>query len=108
VLPDILFTLGSDPAELAKFVKMARETPGKALRYIALTESLITEELEGKATPKAEEAPAKPKTHAPRPPSEVGGKAAAPPDALESAAKANDFRSFKAEATRRALAKMKG
>jgi hypothetical protein len=108
VLPDILFTLGSDPAELAKFVKMARETPGKALRYIALTESLITEELEGKATPKAEETPAKPKTHAPRPPSEVGGKAAAPPDALESAAKANDFRSFKAEATRRALAKMKG
>ena len=108
VLPDILFTLGSDPAELAKFVKMARETPGKALRYIALTESLITEELEGKATPKGEGTPAKPKTQAPRPPSEVGGKAAVPPDALESAAKANDFRSFKAEATRRALAKMKG
>ena len=108
VLPDILFTLGSDPAELAKFVKMAKETPGNAIRYIALTESLIAEELEGKATPKAEETPAKPKTQAPKPPSEVGGRAAAPPDALESAAKTNDFRSFKAEANRRALAKMKG
>ena len=107
-LPDILFTLGSEPAELAKFVKMAKETPGKALRYIALTESLIAEELAGKTAKSAEETPAKPKTQAPKPPSEAGGRAAAPPDALESAAKTNDFRSFKAEATRRALAKMKG
>jgi hypothetical protein len=108
VLPDFLFTLGSDQAELAKFVKMAKEHPGKALRYIALTESLITEELEGKNTPIVEETPAKPKTQAPKPPSEAGGRAAAPPDALDAAAKANDFRAFKAEATRRQLAKLKG
>jgi len=102
VLPDFLFTVGSDPAELERFVKMAKENPGKALRYIALTESLIADELKPR-----EEAPAKPKTQAPKPPSEAGGRAAAPPDALESAAKANDFRSFKAEATRRQLAKLK-
>ncbi len=109
MLPDFLFTLGSDPAELAKFVKMAKETPGKAIRYIALTESLIAEELEGKkAKPAHEETPAKPKTAAPKPPAEAGGRAATPPDALESAAKANDFRSFKAESTRRQLAKLKG
>jgi hypothetical protein len=107
VLPDILFTLGSDPAELAKFVQMAKETPGKALRYIALTESLIAEELEGKTAKPAEVSPAKPKTQAPRPPSEAGGRAAAPPDGLEAAAKANDYRSFAAEATRRQLAKLK-
>lgn len=104
-LPDIMFTLGTDPAELAKFVNMPT---GKQLRYIALTESLIAEELEGKAKPAVEETPAKPKTAAPKPPAEAGGRAATPPDALESAAKANDFRSFKAESTRRQLAKLRG
>lgn len=108
VLPDFLFTVGSDPAELARFTKMAQESPGKALRYIALAESLIAEELEGKKTAKpVEEPPVKPKTNAPKPPSEAGGRAAAPPDALESAATANDFRAFKVEANRRALAKLK-
>lgn len=107
ILSDVLFTIGSNEAESATFLKMAKENPGKALRYIALTESLIAEELEGKAKP-AEENPVKPKTQAPKPPSEAGGRAAAPPDALESAAKANDFRSFKAEANRRAIAKLKG
>jgi hypothetical protein len=110
VLPDLIFTIGSSEKELASFVKMAKENPGKALRYIALTESLIAEELEGKAKPTSEakpEPPAKPQTAAPKPPSEVGGRAASPGDALESAAKANDFRAFKAEANRRAIAKLK-
>lgn len=105
VTADLLYTIGSNAAEQANFLKMAKENPAKAIRYIALTESLIAEELEGKKTP--EEAPAKPKTQAPKPPSEAGGRAAAPPDALEAAAKANDFRSFKAESTRRQLEKMK-
>lgn len=106
VLPDLVYTLGTDPAELAKFVEMARTQPGKALRYIALTESLIAEELAGK--PATEDPPAKPTTKAPRPPSEAGGRAAAPPDALEAAAAANDFRKFSEESTRRQLAKLKG
>lgn len=71
VLPDLMFTIGSDPAELAKFVKMAKENPGKAIRHIALTESLIAKELEGKSA--GEVPPAKPKTQAPKPPSPVGG-----------------------------------
>jgi hypothetical protein len=108
VLPDLLFTIGSDDAEMAKFMEMAKKYPGKALRYIALTESLIAEELDTAKAKPAEEAPVKPKTQAPKPPSEAGGRAAAPPDALEAAAKANDFRAFKAEATRRQLAKLKG
>lgn len=104
-LPDLIFTIGSDSAELAKFVKMAKDSPGKALRYIALTESLIAEELAGK--PESKESPAKPKTLAPKPPIEAGGRGTTPPDGLEAAAKANDFRAFKAEATRRQLAKLK-
>ncbi len=107
VLPDLLYTIASDPKELDSFRQMAKENPGKALRYIALTESLIREELESKAKPAAEKTPAKPQTNAPRPPSEVGGRATTPGDELESAAKANDFRAFKAEANRRALAKLK-
>jgi len=103
VFPDLVAVIGGSKEEASKFAKMAQDNPGKALRYIALTESLIADELAGKT----EEAPAKPKTQAPKPPSTVGGQAASPPDGMESAAKAGDFRSFKAEANRRYLAKLK-
>ena len=105
VLPDLLYTLGSDPKELASFLNLAKTAPGKALRYIALTESLIREELESGT--KETKPPAKPITSAPKPPAEVGGRASTPGDQLEAAAKANDFRSFKAESNRRALAQLK-
>ena len=109
ILPDLIYTIGSKPEELASFVKMARENPGKALRYIALTESLIHEELAGKATPaEPKEPPAKPETKAPRPPTEAGGRAAAPPDGLRAALEANDYRAASAEFKRQALAKLKG
>lgn len=108
VLPDLMYTIGSDPKELASFLEMAKSNPGKALRYIALTESLIRDELDGNKESKEVIPPVKPQTQAPKPPSEVGGRAASPGDPLEAAAKAGDFRSFKAEATRRQLAKMKG
>ena len=106
VLPDLLYALGSDPKELASFMDMAKTNPGKALRYIALTESLIHEELEGKKEPSAP--PAKTQTAAPKPPAVVGGRNTAPPDALESAATAGDFRRFKAEFTRRQIARLQG
>ena len=110
ILPDLMFTIGSKPEDLAHFVKMAKNDPGKALRYIALTESLIREELEGKTAPPADKVvtpPAKPQTQAPKPPAEVGGRGNTPPDALVAAAQANDFRSFKAELNRRSLARLK-
>lgn len=69
VIVDLMYTIASDPAEYAKFVKMAKETPGKAIRFIALTESFIAEELAGKV----EETPAKPRTQAPKPAATVGG-----------------------------------
>ena len=108
VFPDLIYTIGNKPEELASFLKMAKTDPGKALRYIALTESLIQEELEKpKEEAKPEKPPAKPKTKASPPPDEVGGRAASPPDALEAAAANGDFRAFKAESTRRALARLK-
>lgn len=109
VWPDLVYTIASDQKESAHFLEMARTDWGKAIRYVALTESLIREELEsaGKKTAPATQTPAKTQTAAPKPPSEVGGRSAAPPDALESAAKANDFRSFKTEANRRDLARLR-
>ncbi|MGH7593436.1 MAG: hypothetical protein ACRELE_06240 [Gemmatimonadales bacterium] len=83
VLPDLLFTIGSDEKELASFLKMAKEAPGKALRYLAAVEAGIIDEL---ATDTTEEtgrneagqfiskgSPVKPKTGAPKPPSPVTG-----------------------------------
>jgi hypothetical protein len=112
VIVDLLFTLGSDQAEFAKFLKMAKEEPGKAIRYIALTESLIAQEL----AVKAEHAvvvvePAKPRTQAPKPPVEVGGRATTPPDSLQAALEGSAGKlgpNLKAEFLRRDLAKLKG
>jgi len=89
---------------------MAKEEPGKAIRYIALTESLIAQELESKAKPVSEEVPAKPKTQAPKPPAEAGGRAAAPPDSLKAALEGSGGKlnsGLKAEFLRRDLARLK-
>lgn len=77
VMADLLYTLGSDEAELAKFVDLAKTNPNKAIRYVARVENLIAEEL---AKPKGDrgedgkfKAPEKKQTSAPKPPSPVGG-----------------------------------
>lgn len=49
-LPDVLYTIGSDEKTLSDFVKMAKDNPGKAIRYLAITENLIHEELSGQKT----------------------------------------------------------
>lgn len=75
-LADLLYTIGEDEGELAKFVAMAKANPNKAIRYVTRVESLIAEELakprdaEGKFT---EKAPEPKKTAAPKPPSPVNG-----------------------------------
>jgi hypothetical protein len=110
VLPDLAFTLGSKPEELAKFVQMAKSDPGRAIEYIAVTEYLIREELAKAQKPKAEakpETPVQPKTSAPKPPAEVGGRGSTPPDVLTAAAQAGDFRTFRDEANRRDAARLK-
>ena len=84
---DLIFTLGSDQKELGAFVEMAKSNPGKAIRYIALTENLIAEELDKGAIPTGRtadgkfapiepvDAPAKRGSEsAPEPPLEVGNR----------------------------------
>jgi hypothetical protein len=109
VLADLLYTIGGTEASKADFLDACRTNPGKALRVALLMEQEIVKELgKGKAAGKkagegeVEPAPVKPR--APKPPTEVGGRGAPGEDALISAAKTGDFRSFEAEQTRRAIA----
>ena len=77
LLPDVIFTLGSDEQELDKFLKLS---PGKQLRYIAAIEAGIQAELSTESAPRDEsgkfakqDPPAKKQTSAPKPPSTIGG-----------------------------------
>lgn len=126
VFPDLIFTLGSDKAEFASFLQLAKTEPGKALRRIANMERLINEELSkgtaaagrdanGKFTAAQPSTPAKrgPES-APAPPLEIGhrGTGTMDPaaDALSRATKGDPkaFREWKAAEDRKALARRRG
>ena len=89
VLPDLLYTIGGEGLE--DFLKMAKSSPGKAIRYLAITENLIREELDKGSTgrndkgqfeaPKSETTPAKrgPES-SPEPPIEIGNRGTGPMD----------------------------
>ena len=100
LLPDILFTIGSDAAELARFVKMSKEDPFEAAGYIATVENLIKVELGRANTDSARnergqfvaaetEKPAKrgPES-APAPPLEIGSRGSGVKDESERALQA--------------------
>lgn len=108
VLIDLMYVLQSDAGEFSQFLQLARTQPGAALRKIALTESLVKEQLKAgksttaargedgkfvktaaeKDTPARKEESAEPISRAPRPPVEVGGRGAAPDNPVLAAAKA--------------------
>jgi hypothetical protein len=120
VLVDLVYTLGSDAAELKKFTDLCKANPQAAIRKLVTTEALVQEQLKGKGKTdtsttrerdengkfrsqsesgeKTEkpEAAAQPISKAPRPPHEVGGRGTAAEDGAVAAVKANDFRSAKA------------
>jgi hypothetical protein len=68
---DLCYVVGSDPAELKKFIALAQSNPRAAIGKVFEYERGIKEELskssEGKATPEPK------KTSAPKPPATVGG-----------------------------------
>lgn len=108
ITPDLIYALASNKEEFSDFLKLAKTNPGKAIRLVAITESLTIQELEGKSAP--QEAPATPKTQAPRPPAEAGGRAATPPDSLQAAVAASGGKltpEMKAEFLRRDMARLK-
>ena len=106
VLPELMY-LFSDAETRSNFIEQATKNPGKAIRALALMEADVKAKLTAKpAVEKSEpKSSAETKPRAPKPPSEVGGRGAAPEDALRTAAAANDFRGFEAEQNRRKFAK---
>jgi hypothetical protein len=135
VLGDLLYVMGSKPGEMSDFIALCKRSPGEAVRKLALIEHLVKEELAnkkaGKPAAKAETGegdgeagtpargedgkfrtnvppPAKRVTNAPAPPSETGGRQAAPPDEVEQAATTHDFRAYRKAANARDLAAKTG
>ena len=105
-LADLLYTIGSDDAEMTKFVAMAKSSPNKAIRYVAKVESLIAEELAKPATARGEDgkfkAPETKKTSAPKPPSPVGGGSSRAFDVNDESLSADEwFRKRNAEVAKR-------
>ncbi|HEY1896699.1 MAG TPA: hypothetical protein VGG62_10525 [Terracidiphilus sp.] len=120
VIVDALYVIGSDATEFADFLKLAKTDPLEALRKWFTVEALVKEELKSGTTKAAterapdgkfvaaEKAEKPARREAPPPPRELNGNAAPPGDERERAAKTNDFRSFKADADRRDVARFKG
>jgi hypothetical protein len=125
VIVDALYVMGSDAEEFSRFLDLCKKDPLEALRKWFTVEGLVREELksgkrasapetgstpargpDGKFLPEKAEKPAK--REAPSPPRELNGNAAPPGDERERAAKANDFRAFKADADRRDMQRFKG
>jgi len=118
VLPDLIFTLGSDAEGLASFLKMA---PGKQIRYIAALEAGIQAELskparqpDGKFAAQTEPPAKRGPESAPEPPIEIGHRGGGSMDESQRALQAaergdvNAFRSWKQAEDRKALARRRG
>lgn len=121
VLPDLVFTLGSDSAALDSFLKMPQ---GKQIRYVAALEAEIQAELSKTASRNDKgqfqaqtEAPAPAKRgpeSAPEPPIEIGHRGTGSMDESERALQAaqrgdaNAFRSWKQAEDRKAIARRRG
>lgn len=71
VLPDLIYTLGTDQKAMQELERLASTDPNKANRYIATLEVGIRQELA--AEPDEETAPEPKKTTAPKPPVPVSG-----------------------------------
>lgn len=116
VFTDLLYVMGSDPAELSDFLTLAKVKPLDALRKIAVSEELIRQELAGKSEKrrdadgkfKSDVVAEKKSTEAPPPPKEVGGRGAAAGDEVDQAFKNGDVRAFRAAQNRRDLERRKG
>ena len=118
IVTDLLYAIGSKPADLDEFVMLARTNPGAALRKAVLIEQLTKDEL-GKGSPAGSgDAPqrgsdgkfqpaTKKTTAAPPPPKEASGRGSVPPDAIDSARDRNDFRSYREAANRRDIQRRK-
>ena len=73
VLPELVYTIGTDQKTMQKLESLARTNPLQAIRYIATLEAGIRQELAADEAEPAESAPEPKKTNAPKPPTPVAG-----------------------------------
>jgi hypothetical protein len=71
VLPELIYTIGTDQKTMKELERLSRVNPSQAIRYIATLEAGIRLELA--AEPNAAATPEPKKTAAPKPPSPVNG-----------------------------------
>ena len=71
VLPELIYTIGTDQNTMKELERLARANPSQAIRYIATLEAGIRLELTSE--PGSSAPPEPKKTAAPKPPSPVNG-----------------------------------
>lgn len=89
VLPELVYTIGTDQATMKELERLARTNPSKAMRYIATLEVGIRQELEAEPEPK--DPPEPKKTAAPKPPSPVSGPSSRAFDVSDESLSADDW-----------------
>jgi hypothetical protein len=72
VLPELVYTIGTDQKTMKELERLAKANPSQAIRYIATLEVGIREELAAEPEPKETPEPKK-STAAPKPPAPVNG-----------------------------------
>lgn len=73
VLPELLYTIGTDQKTMRQLERLAKENPAQAVRYIATLEVGIREELAADSPDDSTPAPEPKRTSAPKPPVPVSG-----------------------------------
>ena len=73
VLPELIYTIGTDEKTMQKLIRVAQSDPQKAMFYIAELSAEIRQELDAVETKPLESAPEPKRTSAPRPPVPVTG-----------------------------------
>lgn len=90
VLPELLYTIGTDQKTMKELERLARVNPSQAIRYIATLEVGIREELS--ADPEPKDTPEPKKTAAPKPPSPVSGPSSRGFDVSDESLSTDDWR----------------
>jgi hypothetical protein len=91
VLPDLVYTLGTDPKTMEKLIRVAKTDPQQAMYYIAELSADIRREIAAPAESDAKEPPEPKRTAAPKPPSPVTGPSSRAFDVSDESLSADDW-----------------
>lgn len=120
VLVDALYVMSGDQKQFAEFIELAKKDPLEALRKWYKVEELVEaqvakntasepdEETPAPRSPDGKFLPQRKAREAPAPRTELGGTSSPPGDERTRAAAHGDFRTFKQDADRRELARLRG